>query len=405
MRKKLSARLVESLPTPPARRVDYWDELLSGFGVRVSHTGRKTWFAMGRVDGEQKRHTIGTYPKIGLADARDKARDILSQMQLGTYQATEPEVEKPITYGEARCEYIDRYAKPNTRSWRDTERALGKFATFDARPLAEVRRGEVVRVLDGIIAKGNPTSANRAVAAIKAMFNWAIDRELTDKNPIARLKPPAKEVSRERFLSDAEIAAFWTACDDLHPIFAGYYRILLLTGQRREETACMTWSSIDFERHSWTISGDRAKNGSAHEVPLSSLVVEILKGMPRFLGSDLVFTTTGTTPISGFSKVLKQIQTSMGVSDWRNHDLRRTAATGMSRLKVQQQVVEKVLNHKTGVISGIAAVYNRHGYDMEKREALEKWTKHVRGLVASNAVTGRGYVRKQDIRSLAVGSD
>lgn len=236
------------------------------------------------------------------------------------------------------------------------------------------------------------------------MFNWAIDRELVDRNPVARLKPPAKEVSRERFLSDAEIATFWYACDRLHPIFAGYYRILLLTGQRREETACMTWSSVDFDRGIWTIPGNRAKNGLAHEVPLSSLVLEVLKSLPRFLGSNLVFTTTGVTPISGFSKVLKQIQAVMGVSDWRNHDLRRTAATGMSRLRVQQQVVEKVLNHKTGVISGIAAVYNRHGYDLEKREALEKWAGHVHDLTEVNATMELAHVRNQNVRPVAVGS-
>lgn len=167
MRKKLSARSVETLPVPPARRVDYWDELLPGFGIRVSPSGRKSWFAMGRVDGDQRRHTIGTFPKISLADARERARDVLSQMQLGTYGASTQEPERPVTYGEARHEYIEKYAKRQTRSWRDTERALGKFASFDNRPLAEIKRGEIVRILDTILAKGTPTTANRAVAAIK----------------------------------------------------------------------------------------------------------------------------------------------------------------------------------------------------------------------------------------------
>ena len=360
---------------------------------------------MGRVNGEQKRHTIGTYPRIDLASAREAARDVLGQMQLGTYGAPSSEPETPLTYGEARREYVEKYAKPNTRSWKDTERALGQFITLDNRPLADIKRGEVVRILDAIIAKGTPTSANRAVAAIKALFNWAIDRELTDRNPIAGLKPPAKEVSRDRFLSDDEITAFWRACEELHPIFAGYYRVLLLTGQRREETACMTWASIDFERRTWTIPGAQAKNGLAHEVPLSSSVIEILNGLPRFLCSDLVFTTTGVTPISGFSKVLTQMQVSMGVSDWRNHDLRRTAATGMSRLRVPQQVVEKVLNHKTGVISGIAAVYNRHGYDLEKREALEEWAKHIRKLVVGVSAMERAHVRSQNLRLGTRGSN
>lgn len=397
MRKKLSARTIETLPSPLAGRADYWDELLSGFGVRVSPSGRKTWFAMGRVNGHQRRHSIGTYPKIGLAEAREQARNVLGQMQLGTYNAIAAEPEKAWTFVEARREYIDKYAKPNTRSWKDTERALGKFCSLDKRPLAEIKRGDVVRILDTIIAKGTPISANRAVAAIKAMFNWALDRELADRNPVTGLKPPAKEISRERFLADDEIASFWNACDELHPIFSGYFRVLLLTGQRREETATMTWSSIDFDRNIWTISGNRAKNGMAHEVPLSRLAVEILKRLPRFLGSDLVFTTTGRTPISGFSKVLRQLQASMCAADWRIHDLRRTVATGMSRLRVQQQVVEKVLNHKTGVISGIAAVYNRHGYDLEKREALETWANHVFKLMTYTVVKEPVHVRRESL--------
>src|SRR5215203_7023211 len=139
----------------------------------------------------------------------------------------------------------------------------------------------------------------------------------------------------------------------------------------------MRWSDVNLDRATWTVPAAIAKNGRVHEVPLSEPALGILTALPRFVGSDLVFTTTGTTPISGFGRLKERLDTVMGVSDWRFHDLRRTAASGMARIGVAPHVIEKVLNHASGQISGVAAVYNRHGYEAEKRDALEGWAKHV----------------------------
>ena len=147
----------------------------------------------------------------------------------------------------------------------------------------------------------------------------------------------------------------------------------------------MRWSDIDFEREVWTIPGALAKNGRVHEVPLSQAALDILERLPRFVGSDLVFTTTGMTPISGFGRVKARLDVIMGVSNWRFHDLRRTAASGMARIGVAPHVIEKVLNHISGQISGVAAVYNRHGYDAEKREALKQWAGTLTGLTTTQS--------------------
>src|SRR5262249_53059037 len=153
-------------------------------------------------------------------------------------------------------------------------------------------------------------------------------------------------------------------------------KMLVFTGQRRGEVTGMRWSEIDWERRIWTIPSLRSKNQQSHEVPLSEPVLQLLRSMPRFLGSDYVFTTTGNTTISGFSRAKRRVYAAVGTTDWRTHDLRRTAASGMARLGTPPHVVEKVLNHKSGTISGVAAVYNRYGYEAEKREALARWAIH-----------------------------
>lgn len=149
--------------------------------------------------------------------------------------------------------------------------------------------------------------------------------------------------------------------------------MLLATGQRRGEMAHMRWSEIDLDNKIWVIPTERSKNGKPHVVPLSAYALALLNEIPRFLDCDFVFTTTRRSPISGFSKALRRLWAATDATDWRLHDLRRTAASGMARASVPPHVVEKVLNHISGTISGVAAVYNRYAYDPEKRDALETW--------------------------------
>ena len=210
-------------------------------------------------------------------------------------------------------------------------------------------------------------------------MNWCVDRGTIEASPVANLKAPTKEVARDRVLTDDELSACWnSAVSEGYP-FAHFVQILILTGQRRGEVAKMRWSELDLEKGLWTLPGKRAKNAMTHIVPLAPMAIDILKSTPRFLNSEFVFTTTGTTPISGFGRLKARIDASMppDIEDWRFHDLRRTMATNMAMLRIQPHVIEAVLNHKNGVVSGVAAVYNRHAYIDEKREALTAWADHV----------------------------
>jgi integrase len=397
MRRKLAPKIIEHLKAPGPRRMDVWDTVLQCFGVRVSPGGRKTWFVIVRVDGRQKRVSLGTYPAITLAEARAEARKIIRDAQLGVLDDAQ-ETSCP-TLGETVPVFIQVYAKPKNRGWKESERLLGKFQSLFIKPLVDIKRSDIVRILDEIVASGTPYRANRALAALKKLMSWALDRGMIDVSPIAGLKLPHKEQARERVLSDEELVALSAAADGEGYPFGDAIKLLMLTGQRRGEVAEMRWSEIDLDHSIWTIPASRSKNGCSHAIPLSVAALNLLRSAPRFLGSDYVITTTGRAPISGFGRVKKRLHMALGSSNWRTHDIRRTVASGMARLGVAPHVVEKVLNHKSGIISGVAAVYNRYGYEKEKREALNKWAFHVDALHQESRRLSRGTlpIRTHDV--------
>jgi len=185
MRKKLTAKTIENLPAAQGRRYEVWDLALPSFGIRVARTGRKTWFVTCRIEGRLRRHKIGTHPALSLHEAREQARKFLGDVQRGIFN--EPKASAP-TLGDTVPEFIERYAKPKNRGWRETQRILGKFTPLLAKPLDQIRRSDVVRILDDIIASGAPFRANRALAAIKKLFAWSLDRGMIEINPIAGLK-------------------------------------------------------------------------------------------------------------------------------------------------------------------------------------------------------------------------
>ncbi len=376
MKKKLTARYIDTVTAPGPKRLEVYDQTLSGFGVRVSTSGRKTWFCAPRVNGRVKRVKIGTYPALSLSEARQKAQETLRDTQLGIV----PEPACP-TLGDVVPQFIELYAKPRNRGWLTQQRLLMHHwkPLFDV-PIDQIKRADAVRVLDSIVASASAGSANNAMAVFKKLMNWCVDRGVIASNPIAGLKTPRKSVARDRVLTDDELQLLWAATEhDQYP-FGPLVQLLILTGQRRAEVSEMRWFEINLNDAMWTIPAERAKNGIAHDVPLSPQVMSILHGLPRFAGSDYVFTTTGTTPVSGFGRLKERLDREVGFDDWWFHDLRRTAASGMARIDVAPHVIEKVLNHKSGIISGVAAVYNRYSYADEKREALEHWSVYLSEL-------------------------
>lgn len=286
-----------------------------------------------------------------------------------------------MTLGEVVPQFIELYAKQRNKDWKGSERVLLKFSSLFSRPIDQIKRADVVRVLDTIIAGGAPTRANRALAAMKKLMNWCIDRGMIETSPVAHLKPPTKETARERVLSDAELKTVWRMAELEGFPFAQCVQLMILTGQRRGEVSGMRWSELDLDNGVWSLPSMRVKNSTAHIVPLAPLVVDILKSVPRFQNSDFVFTTTGSTPISGFGRLKERLDAAFAdAEDWRFHDLRRTMATNMAMLRVAPHIIEAVLNHKSGIVSGVAAIYNRHAYLDEKLEALELWAVRIQQL-------------------------
>ena len=235
--------------------------------------------------------------------------------------------------------------------------------------------------------------ANRIRSYLVTFFEWAVDEEILEASPFASIKRPAKEVKRDRVLSNSEIRPIWQACGELGA-FGRAFKFMLATGQRRSEVGEMTWNEIDRAGRLWTIPRERAKADRSHEVPLSDLAMSILDECPKL--GDFVFTTGGNRPIfAGGARLktrldrlaldkLKEIANERGDDapttfvDWRLHDLRRTCATNLAKLGVDRVVISKILNHAEG---GVTGIYDRHARDPEKRAALERWGKRLREIV------------------------
>lgn len=250
--------------------------------------------------------------------------------------------------------------------------------------------GTVVKAVHGKRKKlrGGPIIANRTLAAIRALFNWALRRGIIDATPAALVRAPGEEKRRERTLVAEEVRTVWGAAAELSYPFGPFFQLLLLTGQRREEVARIRWADLDLDERIWTLPSTATKAARTHVVPLAPMAVELLGHLPR-IGTTHVFTTTGATPISGFSKAKSRLDRSIAeargkaLAPWAIHDMRRTAATEMGRLGVSRFLIGRVLNHADRTVT---AVYDRHLYLAEKRHALEIWARYLDSLVRPQAL-------------------
>lgn len=359
--------------------MEYADELCPGLQLRVT-ARRKVWSVINRRNGRLRRVTIGQYPQVNVAGARATARQILIRADADWSAIAErPMAVQSITYRELVDQYFERHLKPNTRSGRDIRANLlhVRLQPHFGRPAATITKADIIAVLDGMVAAGTRQAAVNTLRRLKMLFNWAVDRDLLSGSPCDRIRPPAKTAERDRVLLDHEIAAIWCGSFELPPPFGALIRTLLLTGQRRTEVATMQWGEV--ANGLWTIPREKVKKDRPHAVPLSQPAVAIIRGLPRFVGGDFVFTTTGgQRPVSGFSKAKKRLDQLSGVTDWRIHDIRRTVRSKLAELRVPREIARKILNHEDGKVDRI---YNRHEYLDEKREALEKWAEHLLALV------------------------
>ena len=258
-------------------------------------------------------------------------------------------------------------------------------ASWRGRAFGSITRADVRAMLDKIVDDA-PIMANRVHSIARKLFNWAVENEIVAASPIAGVKPPAEEASRDRVLSDDELRVVWCAADKTGPPFGPLVKLLILTGQRRGEVAGMEWSEIDIENRLWTLPRERTKNDRRHEVPLSTQALAIIKQLPR-ISDRYVFSINGTAPINSFGKNKDSLDELLpDMPSWVIHDLRRTVASGMARLGINLPVIEKVLNHVSGSFAGIVGVYQRHDFADEKRKALEVWANHIAELIADKPV-------------------
>lgn len=390
---RLTKPNVNALKIPDGKpEIIVFDEELPGFGVRLRAGGKRTWIAQYRLGEKQRRVTIGTVEVFNADKARQEARNIIARVQLGG----DPQVDKhagklraPNTLGSLIAKYLSIYAERRlgARTLIEVRRTL----TVQWKPLHEaaahsLKRNAIAGRLAEIADKSGPFAANRARAYISAAFNWAIEQGLVDDNPVVGTGKIAKEVSRDRVLSDSELAMVWRQAG-----LGDYGRIiklLILTGQRREEVAGMLWNEVNLETGVWSIGPARTKNGRAHDVPLSAEAQAVLRGVERREHRDYVF-GAGNGPFSGWSKSKVALDKRLGaigpksktMATWRIHDIRRTAATRMADIGVQPHIVEAILNHISGHKAGVAGTYNRSAYSAEKRAALAHWATHIQNLV------------------------
>ncbi|MCJ2053705.1 tyrosine-type recombinase/integrase [Methylobacterium sp. J-070] len=382
---RLTNQTALAVQVPAGRdKLVVFDDDLPGFGLSVSRGGSRAWVVQYRnALGQSKRETLGKAGVLTAADARRAAGERLARAKLGE----DPHAEKAkararaaVTFGAVVEPYLDAvgpslrpsYLSEVSRYLRTAWKPLHKI------PLHAVDRRQIADRLAEIQRDTGPHAANRARSALSAHFAWLVGTGKAEANPVIGMPKPAPEVRRARVLSEDEVGRVLMACrnDD----FGRIVRLLLLTGQRRDEVAEMTWPELDLASALWSLPGTRVKNGLDHDVPLSAPALQILATMERIEGRSLVF-GQGEGGFQGFSRAKASLDKRSGVTGWRLHDLRRTAATLMiDRLKVLPHVVEAVLNHISGHKAGVAGIYNRAVYATEKREALDALGAYLAGL-------------------------
>jgi len=405
----LTVQAIERLKPDAARRLEIPDATLPGLYFIIQPSGAKSWAVRYRHGGRTRKLTLGAYPALDLVKARTEGRAALQSVSLGQDPIAERKVAVPLPtrdlIGSVIDSFIERHVKPRNRP-RTAEETIRILRTkvlpvWDGRKIQDIGRRDVIELLDGIVDAGTPVAANRTLAALSKLFNWATDRGVIDANPCVRIKAPAAETSRDRVLSDDELRLLWRACTTIGWPFGPFVQLLLLTAQRRDEVAKMRRVELREGGTLWTIPAERAKNGQVHDVPLSAAAQGVLGSLPRVAGrAGYLISTTGNSGISGYAKAKARLDAvmlvlartdavaaggdpdSIAIEPWRLHDLRRTASTGMGRLKIEPHVIEAVLNHRSGVIQGVAAIYNRYQYLDEKRAALEAWAARVELLVS-----------------------
>jgi integrase len=429
---RITKRSVEAFPLPaPGKRTHLWDDQLKGFGLMVTSAGARSYVVQYRVGGRSaniRRVVIGKHGSPWTAErARRRAEDLLELVRkkvdpfeaererliaerAATKQAQAAEhAAAHLAFAVVADRFVEKYAKvEQPRTWKETESIIRRDLKphFADTPLPAITDTAIIDLLDKVQNRGDSASI-KAYKAMRALFGWAKDRRQIPINPMLDIKPPAKVGKRDRALTDAELKLVWQAASSLGWPFGPIVHLLILTGQRLREVAEAPWTEFDLEKRQWVLpGGERTKNGLPNLVPLSDQAMAILKDLPVVASKKrLLFTTTGETPVSGFSKTKTKLDSRMvaamqrdaeeagmdaeetTLQPWTIHDLRRTVASGCQRLGIKLEVTEAVLNHVSGSRGGLVGVYQVYRYETEKADALAAWGRHVQSVVHGKVAT------------------
>lgn len=420
---------------PSDRDETYWDDRLPGFGLKVTPAGGKVYLYRYRIarrgqasQTAPKKYTIGRHGELTPDQARKRAQELAAMVAAGTdpreqeaellaakdeaarKRQERERVEADLAFTRLADLWLQHYElekgrRPSSVNMAEMVVRRHLKPALGTKPMPHIEYADLQAVIDAIPVQQRAMRRN-VFAYASVLFNWAMKRRYVSANPLLSMDKPEAPAARDRVLEDAELLSVWTASESLSAPWGPLYRLLILTGQRKSEVAGACWAELDRGAGVWTIPAHRAKNGSAHIVPLSKAAIAELDGLAggrEWPQNGYVLTTTGRNSISGFSKAKRALDDTIAAAhdggtlpDWRVHDLRRTVATGLQRLGVRFEVTEAVLNHVSGAKGGVAGVYQRHDWAAEKRSALEAWSAHVEGL---KAVINRTNIVRLEVRA------
>ena len=379
----LTDAAVKRLKAPAIGQIDYFDSGYPGLALRVSCGGRKSWNYIYRFAGKPRRMTFDTFPAMTLAGAHEAWRQARDDVRAGLDPA-KPKAPEPATdFGSVFEEWMQR-DQAGQRSERDVRKRMEREVVhlWAHRKITDIGKRDILDATDRVADRGHKTSALRLYAHLHRMFQWCVGRGIVTVNPVTALPKPGDETRRDRVLNDAELIAVWNAAEKIGYPYGQATQLLILTGARRQEIAALRWS--EFRDAAIHLSGARTKNTLPHLIPLSSFACSILDSFPR--KGDFVFSLTGKFPVRNWSRAKADLDDFAGITEpFVIHDIRRSVATGLQKLKVPLEVTEAVLGHVSGSRAGIVGIYQRHDYAPEKRAALEAWGAHVMGLVEGGA--------------------
>jgi integrase len=394
---------------PAAHAQDFHDMQQRGLIARILPSGIIQFSVRYRFQGKQKRLKLGAYPAVSLQEARKRARNAQASIDEGHDPAGERHAAKAPrtdTIEALAADYLKKHARKHKRSAHEDERILDVDVLPHWREISvrDLTRRDVRTLIDRVADRA-PIMANRVLALVRKMLNFAVDQDWIDANPAARVQKPAREVSRDRVLTDEELRRLWRVLsnlpstadrpapgrarakgsqdDPLCPIsapLAALLKVRLLTAQRGGEVTRMRWVDLDLESGWWTIPATDTKNGEPHRVPLSDDVVALIRAQQKDARDrDYVFVGQGASLRDRAKKAPSAIARVLGI-EFRGHDLRRTAATRIAEAGIPRDHIAKVLNHVEGGPRA-TRVYDRHTYDREKRLAIDTWTRTLKSIV------------------------